>query len=399
MSSSFGSWDTEPPEIIELDLSGATPKPADVLRDAPRVRLLLDPDADDSDDNDSPPPGPGEYRSGLLVVLAYTLGPFAPVFMRQGKHNTAWTLVALLSISSWAALVWRWPEVRLMLEQGIAPFLPWSLTMYSMALLWAAAWCRAIFLAGVDRRFVPERLPRWLRAPAAMAAGGLLAPGLGHLASGHPRRAAVAFWMVATSALPILTLSWSGWLWQCNENAGVSGVPGLALETMFVASAALVGLGTLLWIGSALDGVRLHSVRAHGRSEIRGDWLAATLLVVIVLLLFTLRPVQLAGQLDQFAGAMRHAGYRLTPLCLEATASQLDPAKPKYAMQMAELFESLGKKQAAQQLRNGLRERWDTYAEQLLREELHDGEELVPLPIDVVAESADSTAAEAAKTP
>lgn len=404
MSPSFGSGDPESPEIVELELSGTAPKSAELLRQAPRVRFLLDPNndapADDAaTDGEATRLDAGEYRAGRLVLLAYTLGPFAPLFMRQGRHNAAWTFVALLSPLSWIALFWGWSGIRGLLEQGIVPPLPGLLTMCSFTLLGIAAWCRAIFLAGSDRRFVPERLPTWLRQPWVMTLFSLLAPGLGHLSAGHPRRAMCAFWIAATTTLSMLTLMWAGWLWRCNQSAGSNGLPGLALESVFLASAALAVAGTLLWIGSALDGLRVRSVRALGRSELRGDWLAAALLATILLLLFTVRPVQLAGELDQFSRAMRHAGFRIIPLCFEATASHLDPAEPSYRMQMAELLESLGKKKMAKGIRERLRQRWDVYAEGLLREELHEGEELVPVPIGIVADDADSTATYGATPP
>ena len=400
LSTSYESWDGGSPEVVELDLSGSTPKAADLLREAPRVRFLLD-DAQDPDDGDrrDPPPPPGEYRSGLLALLAYTAGPFAPLFMRQGTHTALWTFVALLAIASWVSIVWRWTDLGRMLEQGIVPLLPWLFTLCSVTLLGIAAWCRAIYLAGVDRRFVPERLPGWLRHPVGMAGVALVAPGLGHLASGHPRRAACAFWNAAVSALAIFALAWAGWLWGCNRSAGAGGLPDLAFETLFIVCATLASLGVLLWIGSALDGVRLYSMRTLGRSSLRGDWLSASLLATVVLLLVTLQPVELARQLDQFSGAMRFAGFRMIPLGLETAASHLDPAEPKYRMQVAELFETLGKNKSAQDIRERLRARWDTYAEQLLREELHEGEELVPLPIDIAIETADSTAALPVETP
>lgn len=400
MSASFESWDGESPEIVELDLSGTQPKPAEVLRQAPRVRFLLDEDADDphDDDGDPPPPAePGEYRSGLLVLLAYTLGPFTPLVMRQGRHNLTWALVALVSVTGWGALLWRWPDVRDRVAQGIVPLLPFAFTLCSVTLLGIAAWSRAIFLAGKDPRFVPERLPRWLRRPAALAGFGLLAPGLGHLASGHPRRAATVFWIAATTALPILTLVRASWLWRCNRNAGTVSIPDLALEGVFLACAALAAVGVILWIGSALDGLRLRSVRNHGRSELRGDWLAATLLVAILTLVSTLQPVKLAHDLDQFAGAMRYAGFRVIPLTFESAATHLDPAEPKYRMQVAELLESIGKKKAAQGIRERMRERWSTYAEHLLREELHEGEELLPIPIGI--SEGDSTSGDPTSVP
>ncbi len=68
-------------------------------------------------------------------------------------------------------------------------------------------------------------------------------------------------------------------------------------------------------------------------------------------------------------------------------------------MQMAELLDTLGKGEVAQEIRGRLRQRWDTYAEHLLREELHEGEQLIPLPIEVATEAADSTATDAPETP
>ena len=76
--------------------------------------------------------------------------------------------------------MWRWADVQPWLEKGIVPLLPWTFTLCTLTFMGIAAWCRAVFLAGSDRRFVPERLPAWVRQPLGMVVLSLVAPGSGH---------------------------------------------------------------------------------------------------------------------------------------------------------------------------------------------------------------------------
>jgi hypothetical protein len=371
----------EPSDVVELTLTGSTPAPSQLLRDAKSVRLYLDPEAEAASFLVPAPPPPGRYRSGALALLAYTLGPFAPLAMRRGRRNGLWAGAALLCLLSWGATIWYWPQIRTLLEAGTLPILPWMLWGFGTTHLVLVMWSRTLHLVGSDSRFIPERLAPWVRHPMTASVLGLFLPGIGHLAAGHSRRAALALWNAGCVGLMLATL-WNGaWLWRCNNAAGSSGVPGLALEVLFLTAALLGCMGVLAWIGSSLDGARLIALRTAQRPILRSDWLAFLLLSTIILALALVRPASVARDFDHFAEAMQHEEFRLVPLGLELAATQLDPAEPRYPMQVAELYDSFGKHEAAQRIRERMRERWKTYAEQLLQEELHSGPALLPLPI------------------
>ena len=104
-------------------------------------------------------------------------------------------------------------------------------------------------------------------------------------------------------------------------------------------------------------------------------------LVAIVAFGFTLGPSNLARNLDRVGTGMQHEGYRLIPLCMEYAAMNLDPAEPRYVMHTAELYDTLGKPEAARALRDDLKARWESYADMLLRQEIDTDAILHPEPI------------------
>ncbi|UCE02383.1 MAG: hypothetical protein JSW67_14255 [Candidatus Latescibacterota bacterium] len=391
----------EPPDVVDLTLKGSTPAPSQLLRDAKRVRLYLDPEAETGNEIFLLP-GPatsGPYRSGVLLLLAYAAGPFAPLALRRGRRNGVWASIAFLCLLSWGAMIWRWPLIRAWLEAGTVPILPWMLWAFGSMLAYLTTWCRALHLVGRDARFVPQRLPAWVRDSTVAGALGLVFPGTGHLAAGHPRRAALALWNACCAVLMLLTLWHAGWMWRCNRAAESSAVPGIALEALFLFAAVLGSLGLLTWIGSSLDGARLIALRAAQRPSMRSDWIAFVLLCSILLAIALVRPANVARDIDRFATAMQHEDFRVIPLTLELAASRLDPAEPRYTMQVAELYDSFGKHEEAHRIRERMRERWEVYAEQLLREEPHAGQALLPLPIGPPVDPEEFPAADRNDTP
>ncbi len=357
--------------VVELTLQGAPALPLDAeASDGPRIRY--DPDSERS------PRSRVRYRSGLILTLAYTCGPLAPALMRQGQNNLAWMSATGLAGLAWAAMLWRWADIRPALERGTLALVPWMLGVFVAACVWMLGWCRGVKLAGRDARFVPERLPSWLRAPRLVVALGLVLPGIGHLLSDHPRRAAVVLWNAIFPILPLLALWHSAWLWRCNRNAGAAAVPGTALEVVFLAAAGLAAVGLLAWIAGSLDGARLVARRGGRHDAMHGDAVALALLATLVLALVGLRPLRLAQDLDRFAGVLQQEGYRVAPLCMEMVAMRLDRAEPRYVMASAELLESFGKHEMALSLRETLRRRWESYAEHLLRQEVQVERMLLP---------------------
>ncbi|HZM14482.1 MAG TPA: hypothetical protein VFE28_00640 [Candidatus Krumholzibacteria bacterium] len=330
---------------------------------------------------------PSRIPSGLLLALAYALGPFAPIVLRQGSRNLPWALLAALSFFTWAGMLWRWHDLEMALETGAVALVPWMIGLLAAAGSWVMAWSRALWLAASDSRFVPARLPQWVREPRRCMLLGFVLPGFGHVVSGHPRRAALVAWSSSFVIVPWLLLWQGSWIWRCNANAGDDAVPGIALEVLFLLAAAFAACGTLIGIAGSLDGARLQALRAGQRTGLHGDRVALALLVTVVLALLLLRPVRLAADLDRFAAPLQHDGYRLVPLCLELGAMGLDRADPSYPMVCAELFDTLGKHERAAALRNDLRRRWESYAEHLLREEVRIGGVLYPPLITITGET------------
>ncbi|MFQ5599092.1 MAG: hypothetical protein ACE5G2_00910 [Candidatus Krumholzibacteriia bacterium] len=374
------SWLTRPrqPQTKPVSLEGTPQGEVSAPgRQTSRQRVFLDPAVGRA----VPRPHP-KYRSGLVLVLAYGLGACAPLVLRQGRRSFVWALLGMLSLSAWAGMIWRWSDLQSWLETGRLPMLPWLLGVCGATLLGVTAWSRTLLLAARDERFVPERLPGWLRHPTVAGVLGLFLPGIGLLMSAHPRRAAFAVWNVGPLVLSILLLWRAGWLWRCNQAAGAQGIPLAALEVVLLASTFVAIVGALCWIAAALDGARLTAFRAGRRDGFRSDWLALSQLGTLILILVALRPASLAQDLDNFAAGMRPEGYRVIPLCMELGAARLDPSQPEYPMRAAELYDTLGMHEAARHIRDRLQDRWEVYAEMLLRQEVRAEDSLRPQPID-----------------
>jgi hypothetical protein len=309
-----------------------------------------------------------------VLLALYSLGGVAPLALRIGSHQFAWAVASIVSLATWVTLVWHWKPVHGLLASGRVPLLPFLLGLVLATGVGLLAWCRALHLAGRDDRYRPERLPRWLVHPWVTGSVGLLIPGAGLLIAGRAWRAALALWNAAcvAAAAAILVNASVGWNW--NARAGADGLPRAFVEVLLLASAGVVTLGGLLWIASALDGARLveRSKRAKARARAHGDGYALALLVALVALAGTFRPATLARDLDRFATAMRFEGWVLVPLCLESSSAVLDPSRPEYAMRVADIQMQRGNREAARAIHARLRERWENYAQTLLRQETPD---------------------------
>jgi hypothetical protein len=308
-------------------------------------------------------------RPLLMLVLSYTLGGMAPAFLDMGKRRFTWAFLTLTSAAIWGATVWKWPLLRAWIETGRLPLLPCMVVLGVVTLLLVQAWSRSVWLAAQDVRFVPERLPGLLRRPVSVALVGALLPGAGYLMAKHARRAASVVWIVGPLALAGLTL-WQGeWFWNVNRASGVQGLPLPVMELIFIASVAVLLLGGLIWVTSAFDAARLAAFRAGQRASARADWLGFAVIAVTVAFFVTLAPENMARNLDQLATGMRHDGYRIIPLGMQHAAMRLDPSRPRYVMRAAELHDLMNQPEAAHELREQLRTRWQEYAEFLLRQE------------------------------
>jgi hypothetical protein len=308
-------------------------------------------------------------RPFLMLVLSYTLGGMAPAFLDLGKRRFTWAILTLASAVSWGATVWKWPQLRQWIEAGQLPLLPCMVVLGVVTLLGVQAWSRAVWLAALDVRFVPERLPGILRRPVSVALLGVLLPGAGYLVAKHARRASAVVWVMGPLALACLTLWQAEWFWNVNRASGVQGLPLQVMELTFLSSVAVVLLGALVWVTSAFDAARLAAFRAGQRASARADWLGFAVIAALVAFFVTLAPENMARNLDQLATSMRHDGYRIIPLGMQHAAMRLDPSRPRYVMRAAELHDLMNQPEAASELREQLRTRWQEYAEFLLRQE------------------------------
>lgn len=363
-------------KVYLLDAPGtrsqAQAEPAERSTHAPRI-----PSFDDVPEAWVKPPTAGARRPfkaiGVLIA-AYGLGGVAPLALRVGPRKFAWAVLSTLSLAGWAALIWYWHPVQAAMLSGRLPILPFMLGVALVHVLGIGAWSRALTRIVRDERYQPQTLPRWMRHPWTAGVSGLLLPGSGLAIAGRGRRAGFALWNAAGVVLSALVLAKAGLVWTWNVKAGADALPSAFVESLFIAVTAVLVLGTLVWIGTALDGARLAEQRRtsfrRGRARTtawRADAAVLGLLAAGAAFALTFRPGPLAGDLDQFAGAMRFSGYRVIPLALESAAAQLDPGRPEYQMRVAELQVEMGHPEAARTIQNRLRERWEVYAQMLLQ--------------------------------
>ena len=81
-------------------------------------------------------------RSSVVLFLAYALGPFAPVVLRQGRGNLTWTLLTLLCVLTWGGMAWRWTAVRAAVTPGTVALVPWVLGVAAATGVWVLSAAR-----------------------------------------------------------------------------------------------------------------------------------------------------------------------------------------------------------------------------------------------------------------
>jgi hypothetical protein len=221
-------------------------------------------------------------------------------------------------------------------------------------------------MAGRDHPTLATQSPRWLRHPRTVVALGMLAPGLGHLIAGYPRRAACLLWVMGPLALATVVLAQWHWLWERSRSAVPPGISGPALEIVLIAATGVVILALLTWIVQALEGAR--RVSPNRRSHAFADAVCVALLVSLVLFSATFRPVSLARSLGVASVALHRDGLCVIPLGLAEAAARLDRASPEYLAHAALLNDELGMTDAAQAKRDEIESRMERYAELIRRD-------------------------------
>jgi hypothetical protein len=297
------------------------------------------------------------------MLPAYALGPLAPLVLRQDRpvRNIVWACLGLAAVPLWVGMFTLWGDVAPWVASGRLPFLAWFAGVGALTAFTFAAWSRAVFLAGWDARFFPERLPVLLTNPAATLISGIVTPGCGLLLHNAPRRAALALWNAGVCAMAVLTVLHARLLWKANTASTSGQLAPRTLEYVLLGALALAALGVLVWIGTALDGGRLAAHRSGHRMQGRGEWLVLGVLVALVAFAVTFRPAAMARELDRASGRMQAAGMEILPVLGATAATKLDPAQPTYALRLAELHEGLENAETAAAIRADLEARWMAY--------------------------------------
>jgi len=321
-------------------------------------------------------PRRGRKYLAALLGLTYLLGPLALLLTPQGRRNKIWVAAALGSGLAGVILLWRWQDILSRIESG-SPILLWSAATSLVILTGFTTWARAIYLAGGDDDRPAQRWPWWLMKPWAIGGLGLLAPGLGLLVAGCRKRAVAVLWLYWPAVLSVVVLTQATWMWDWQRNSGVQTVSANTIEYIVMMAAVTAFLGVLGWIAQALEGARQVSSQYGARVRPRSDWYTAALMGAILALAAVSEPASIAQRLDRFGGSLRRDGYQVIPLCLTLTAHRLDPSRPVYVMQAIELYDELGKNEAAARLREELNEDMQPYLMMLREREMY-GRDVTP---------------------
>ena len=300
------------------------------------------------------------HKGWKQILIAYLLGPVIQPFMSNGRRRIIWSVMGPGSVAVGVTLLVFRSHFTTLIEAGYYGVLLWLITVSAVVLSFITAWAAAISSVNSKREGRGSKQSFWVRDPRCVSSFGFIVPGLGLMITGHPRRAAWAFWILGPLAVAsIVLLNWR-WLWECSRVSAAPGISGVALETVFVVAAGVAAMAILSWIIQALEGARLVSSHCSNRL---GDTVGIALLVSLVLLLVLFRPVSFAQELHSASVPLQQNGFKLIPLTMNEAAMRLDSATPVYLASAAELNEIMGMKTAAHAKREILEQRAKEYIE------------------------------------
>ncbi len=301
---------------------------------------------------ESKPPS-SELQFASLVTLTYLLGPFSVALNPDNRGRKGLLFAGLISGMAGLGMFAGRGFIFNLIGKGW-PLWPLALIGAVVMVTAFSTWARCA-MSVVRRQQNPRhKLPSLLRKPWAVGVTGLVAPGLGLLLAGCARRGAVVIWAAWAVVAAVLVLAGSPELWANNQAAGAGSINPVALETIFLLAAGILGVGLIGWIAQALEGARQMMDEPAFRHRMRGDWYAAALLFTLVGMAVVWDPSAMAGHLDGGSVVLREKGFRLIPLKLSQAAHRLDPAPSQYAIQAMELCEELGRTGEATRLRSEL---------------------------------------------
>jgi len=303
----------------------------------------------------SQPLGPYGRKS---LFLAYIAGPVTISRWLNGRSGLLWTAAGCGSVFVTFVLAVMSSRFEAWVETTSFGLLWWLLVVPALVVLIGLVWARAVAAAGCVHRVAYSRLPAKLRAPAAIAAAGLLVPGLGLMLSGRPRHAGWSFALIAPVAAAAVIFARWHWLWDRSRTPVPAGVSGSTMEMILAVAVTVATVAAILWIIQALDGARRVS---RSRSLVVADTAGLALLASLLVFSFAFRPATLARNLHATAVTLRLDGYRLLPLRLSEAANRLDPATPVYLAETAELYEQMGMPEKTREIRRILEDRANEY--------------------------------------
>lgn len=354
--------ETDPDLLRKLtplgDLAGVPPSPeADRCRKAQPAR----------------PPGPARpagspppAQPALLLLAAFMLGPLSILLTAAGRGRRERRIFAAAAAAGAAAAAVVWWQAPIRYGPGD---LAWLLQLGAIAVSWGAwlaAWSLGIHLASRRCGDGPWSTAG-ARRPVAAAGTGLLAPGLGLLLTGHPWRTIATVAMVGSALLAALAIRSAGAWWAWHRQCTAPIVTDRQFEIGVAILAALVALGALSWLVSALDAARLTAPPLVMRRAAAANRAPAALLAALLAFSVLYQPAGVAGAFDQATARLADQGFLLLPFWTAAVAAHLDPSVPAYAWRLAQQQDELGRTADADATRQALAERWWQYLDLLYR--------------------------------
>ena len=302
-------------------------------------------------------------RPLLWLVGAFALGPFSLLLatpsarrIPRWRPSVAGGAGLLAGLAAW---IWFLPPAalgggdRLLLAQVLAVALA--------AAVWLAAWC--LGLVAASRRCPEGPLSRrGHQRPLLAGLAGLAAPGLGLLLAGRRWRCVLSVILVGAGGVAALLHSRAATWWTTHRTATASTIDDLQLESFFLSLVAILAVGILAWLVSALEGGRLAAGPRVVRAVSGADRVPAALLIALVALTIWFRPLDAAHGLDRLTSTLVADGLRLAPLWTARAASSLAPGEPRLEMRVAERQAALGRHEVATAIREDLQRRWHELA-------------------------------------
>jgi len=309
---------------------------------------------------------PRRLHFALLTPLTFLMGPFAILLTPEGRAKKDWAALGTLMGSLTIAAVF-WGR-DLVVAAGSGPMLgPLMVLMGSVLVVGFGAWSRAVYLAGLKRP-ANHKLPRWFTRVTTVGVFGLLFPGMGLLAAGRPRRAAMVLGLLCVPVAALLLIGVAD-LWWPMIHGGESMMAPVVFEKMLMVAGLTLVLGALGWVSQALEGARLVQLETGTPGRRRGDFYGLALLGALAALFATAEPGPVARYLGREAQQWQTEGYQVLPLTMVRTAAFLDPGRTDYTVTEMEILEDMGRQAPAAELRHRLENDLAPYLEMVRAEE------------------------------